>query len=414
MSSAMNQNNRGSLFRALAGCVGMLLLASGLLLPGCGGGGGGGAATPEPPAITSQPVNQAVVAGAAATFSVAATGTSLTYQWQASPDGTTWTDVSDATGATLLAAGLVGCASAPPVAPFTVAQAHPLLAAKLRVVTDACVQRRVLVGANHFVVEASEAAAQTVDKNVRAYLLRRELAAQGAPAICGVLNDPQDPQKSFAQVADGTLQKQAPPLKVSAPLSALGDRQSGLPSLLAELQLAAQCAAGDSAKEKTPGTATPELPTLSPQARELAAAIAAPDDMLLYVDLSGNSESGGKIAAQMAAIVGLSVAAAVAAAPAAVAFTGPTAAQIAATHAVSAVGVNFISIDGMLLAGTLVDTRSGRIVWANAVVSAADPMKPDSLGRGLTTDRLLLTLLNRPAAQWSPPGRPAAVAKLVP
>ena len=102
MSNTMNDKNRISLARALAGGVGMLLLVGALLLSACGGGGGGGGtATPAPPAITSQPVNQAVVAGAAATFSVAATGTSLAYQWQSSPDGTTWADVSGATGTTL-------------------------------------------------------------------------------------------------------------------------------------------------------------------------------------------------------------------------------------------------------------------------------------------------------------------------
>ena len=99
MSNAIDDNNRISRVRALAGGVGIWLLVGGLWLSGCGGGGG--TATPAPPTITSQPVNQAVVAGAAATFSVAATGASLTYQWQASPDGTSWTDVSGATGATL-------------------------------------------------------------------------------------------------------------------------------------------------------------------------------------------------------------------------------------------------------------------------------------------------------------------------
>ena len=103
MSNAIDDNNRISRVRALAGGVGIWLLVGGLWLSGCGGGGGGGgAATPAPPTITSQPVNQAVVAGADATFSIAATGTSLTYQWQSSPDGTSWTDVSGATGATLI------------------------------------------------------------------------------------------------------------------------------------------------------------------------------------------------------------------------------------------------------------------------------------------------------------------------
>lgn len=53
-------------------------------LVACGGGGGG--STPPPPVaptISTQPVNQSVLAGATATFSVTATGTApLTYQWK--------------------------------------------------------------------------------------------------------------------------------------------------------------------------------------------------------------------------------------------------------------------------------------------------------------------------------------------
>lgn len=69
-----------------------LLSAAALLtltfLVACGGGGGGG--TPPPPVaptISTQPVNQSVLAGATATFAVTATGTApLTYQWK--KDGT--------------------------------------------------------------------------------------------------------------------------------------------------------------------------------------------------------------------------------------------------------------------------------------------------------------------------------------
>ncbi len=49
------------------------------------GGGGGGSTPPAPvaPTISTQPVNQSVLAGATATFSVTATGTApLTYQWK--------------------------------------------------------------------------------------------------------------------------------------------------------------------------------------------------------------------------------------------------------------------------------------------------------------------------------------------
>src|SRR5580698_1678286 len=61
-----------------------LVLAAQLsLLTGCGGGGGSGAGGAVAPAITAQPVNQRVVIGAAATFTVTATGAApLSYQWQ--------------------------------------------------------------------------------------------------------------------------------------------------------------------------------------------------------------------------------------------------------------------------------------------------------------------------------------------
>ena len=52
-------------------------------------------------AITSQPTNQSVCNGAASVaFTAAATGTGLTYQWQMSTNGTSWTNVSGATATT--------------------------------------------------------------------------------------------------------------------------------------------------------------------------------------------------------------------------------------------------------------------------------------------------------------------------
>ena len=48
--------------------------------------------------ITTQPSNQSVTAGQTATFSVVATGSNLTYQWQQSTDnGSIWMDISSAT-----------------------------------------------------------------------------------------------------------------------------------------------------------------------------------------------------------------------------------------------------------------------------------------------------------------------------
>ena len=62
----------------------VLALAPLLLLNGCTGSVANvNGANPVPPAITTQPTNQTVVAGQAATFTVAASGTApMSYQWQ--------------------------------------------------------------------------------------------------------------------------------------------------------------------------------------------------------------------------------------------------------------------------------------------------------------------------------------------
>ena len=53
------------------------------------------------PTITAQPTNQTVTAENTATFTVAATGGNLSYQWQQSTDnGQSWTDISEAKAAT--------------------------------------------------------------------------------------------------------------------------------------------------------------------------------------------------------------------------------------------------------------------------------------------------------------------------
>lgn len=65
-------------------------VVAGLVLTACGGGGGGASPAPTPPVtpsivaptIGSQPADAKVIDGATTTFSVAASGSSLTYQWQ--------------------------------------------------------------------------------------------------------------------------------------------------------------------------------------------------------------------------------------------------------------------------------------------------------------------------------------------
>ncbi|RYE22693.1 MAG: T9SS type A sorting domain-containing protein [Sphingobacteriales bacterium] len=56
-------------------------------------------------AVGTQPANSIVCAGANATFTVTATGTSPSYQWQVSTDGSTWNNITGATTSTLTITG---------------------------------------------------------------------------------------------------------------------------------------------------------------------------------------------------------------------------------------------------------------------------------------------------------------------
>ena len=60
------------------------------------------------PAITSQPANTTACAGSSATFTVAATGTNITYQWQISTTGCggPWTDIPTATTNSFTVSGI--------------------------------------------------------------------------------------------------------------------------------------------------------------------------------------------------------------------------------------------------------------------------------------------------------------------
>ncbi|MEO8806348.1 MAG: hypothetical protein ABI433_09710 [Burkholderiaceae bacterium] len=79
----------------------LLLVVSHGLLAGCGGGGSDdNGSGPAATAIVVQPTDQAVQAGQTASFTVEASGASLSYRWQRSTDaGNSWADVSGATSA---------------------------------------------------------------------------------------------------------------------------------------------------------------------------------------------------------------------------------------------------------------------------------------------------------------------------
>ena len=93
-----SQPRKGRFLRLFA-CAAALLL--GLGLSACGGGGdsdsstSSSTSTTSSPSITTQPTSETVTAGAAASFTVVATGSSLTYQWYKDS-----TAISGATSAT--------------------------------------------------------------------------------------------------------------------------------------------------------------------------------------------------------------------------------------------------------------------------------------------------------------------------
>src|SRR5437764_10452637 len=87
MKSMKSQNTSCVFARARALQLGLLLLLAlaPMVLAGCAGfvSGANTNQNPVAPVITTQPVNQTVITGQAATFSVVASGTApMSYQWQ--------------------------------------------------------------------------------------------------------------------------------------------------------------------------------------------------------------------------------------------------------------------------------------------------------------------------------------------
>ncbi len=86
----------------------LLGAASALVLGGCGGGPGV-TVTPggDPPSISSQPAAATAATGGSVTFSVAASGSGLAYQWRYSVDqGVRWTEIAGAVGASYVLAAV--------------------------------------------------------------------------------------------------------------------------------------------------------------------------------------------------------------------------------------------------------------------------------------------------------------------
>lgn len=77
-----------------------------ILLAGCGGGGGG-TSPPAAVTVTAQPSSASAVTGGGVTFTVAALGDNLVFQWQRSSNaGVTWVDLAGATAASYVIAAV--------------------------------------------------------------------------------------------------------------------------------------------------------------------------------------------------------------------------------------------------------------------------------------------------------------------
>jgi hypothetical protein len=97
----LNDTSRRRLFKfaSAAAVIGLLHACSAGDDSGRATSGGGGFTPGSEPAISVQPANQSVIAGATASFSVTASGSPApTYQWQISDDnGVTFADITGAT-----------------------------------------------------------------------------------------------------------------------------------------------------------------------------------------------------------------------------------------------------------------------------------------------------------------------------
>lgn len=302
---------------------------------------------------------------------------------------------------------LAGCAT--PANPgFIVPRPHPALGtgAGPLLVSDACLQRRVLIGDNFIVLSTSEEAARTLDRETRKRLARRGFpdVPPTLQTVCGVVFDDASPLKVNAETLDGPTKSSPQPLRMSEGLSGMGVDAAAWARLLTEMHalgLEAQRlqAAGPTGADKPPKI------RLSDEARAVAGKVAARHERqsILFVGLEGNSESGGKVFAQTAALVGVGVVAGVLAGP--VSMAGLSTTQSVAINGAGAAAAPFLSHDGWRLIGSLVDAAEGQLQWSRVLQGGGDPLVSANLGKAVTTDPLLRGLMNQPASTWSTPGR---------
>ncbi len=272
-------------------------------------------------------------------------------------------------------------------------------------ISDSCLQRRVLVGANHFVIDGADRVAAQGDRQLRDFLDGYGIAIVGPAltSVCGVAYDAAKPMKTFAQSVDGTTSQGELPLKRSDELTRIAPDAKSLGALLAELQTVALSRPSgpeaDGQREDAP------IVPLSEASRTTLEALrrASGRSQLLFFGTSGNSESGGKQALAIGGLLTLATVTAIATAPATIGAV--SASQAVATNVAAGVGLQFMPVDGWQSVGVWVDASRGEVRWTGwrrGGQDLLDPERAESVVAVTTTvfDPIVL----RKADQWSIPG----------
>lgn len=304
-----------------------------------------------------------------------------------------------------LVIGIVGCVKTPrfvkPVLPneMLTQDGGPML------ISNVCLQRRVLFGANHFVVGEGERAATEIDKQLRSLLAYHGITILGQPltSVCGVTFDSATPLKAYAQVMDGEVSEGEQPLKRSEALSNIAPDSKALGILLAELQIIALSRPSGPNDEDW----REDLPAvqLSEYSREVLEVLerASGRSQMLFIGIDGNNESGGKTAAFITGAVVLSVAAAVAAGPAALGTM--SVAQTVSVNAVAAASAQFMPVSGTRTIGAWVDATRGEVRWTGWRNGGLEPLSEVWFWSGLPVSTSVFDpLILRKDDHWSPPG----------
>jgi hypothetical protein len=281
-----------------------------------------------------------------------------------------------------------GCATAPPpTSQRVVAHSAAADAGGTLVIVDVCVNYSPLVTTDYFVVGNARQGAAAMEAVVRQFLDAADLRSRTVliPFVCGALHGATNVPKRVADEVDGNVAERPQPLWLAPEVAADADYVNALQTLATHV-FRRSIAAYDKDKPPPEGTDTAAEDERARQAAVLAAQRSGRSS-LLYVGVTGHSNSSGKSAAAGLAIVIGSVATTLAIGPV---FT----AAGASYHVVFVPGG---PVDKRQMAAGIYDLKQGRLVSSRVVGAPGDPMKPEVLAERNGLNLLLREMLLTPA-----------------